>query len=83
VADVILALDQGTTSSRAILFGHDGLPLMMRSKEFTQHYPQPGWVEHDPEDIWDSQIEMAKYVLNSNQSLSKKYSMELYLHEKL
>jgi glycerol kinase len=67
VADVILALDQGTTSSRAILFGHDGLPLMMRSKEFTQHYPQPGWVEHNPEDIWDSQIEMAKFVLNSSQ----------------
>ncbi len=67
MADVILALDQGTTSSRAILFGHDGLPLMMRSKEFTQHYPQPGWVEHNPEDIWDSQIEMAKFVLNSSQ----------------
>jgi len=67
VADAILALDQGTTSSRTILFGHDGLPLVTQSQEFPQHYPQPGWVEHNPEDIWNSQIETAKYVLNSDQ----------------
>ena len=44
----ILALDQGTTSSRAIVFDHDGQPLSSAQKEFTQIYPQPGWVEHDP-----------------------------------
>jgi glycerol kinase len=66
VADAILALDQGTTSSRTILFGHDGLPLVTRSQEFDQHFPHPGWVEHNPEDIWNSQIETAKYVLNSD-----------------
>jgi glycerol kinase len=66
VAEAILALDQGTTSSRTILFGHDGLPLVTQSQEFPQLYPQPGWVEHNPEDIWNSQIETAKYVLNSD-----------------
>ena len=67
MAEAILALDQGTTSSRTILFGHDGLPLVTQSQEFPQLYPQPGWVEHNPEDIWNSQIETAKYVLNSDQ----------------
>ena len=67
MADAILALDQGTTSSRAILFSHDGLPLVSKNQEFPQHYPQPGWVEHNPEDIWNSQLEVAKFVLNSDQ----------------
>ncbi|HET7034629.1 MAG TPA: FGGY family carbohydrate kinase, partial [Thermomicrobiaceae bacterium] len=67
MADAILALDQGTTSSRAILFSHDGLPLVSKNQEFPQHYPRPGWVEHDPEDIWNSQMETAKFVLNSDQ----------------
>lgn len=51
----ILALDQGTSSSRAIAFNHDGLPVEVSQKEFTQHFPQPGWVEHDPEEIWSSE----------------------------
>ncbi len=55
----ILAFDQGTTSSRAIVFGHDGLPVAMAHKEFTQFYPQPGWVEHDPEEIWSTQAGVA------------------------
>lgn len=55
----ILALDQGTTSSRAILFDHDGRIVSVAQKEFTQHFPQPGWVEHDPEEIWSSQISVA------------------------
>ncbi|ALC90230.1 glycerol kinase [Bacillus sp. FJAT-18017] len=50
----ILALDQGTTSSRAILFGHDGQIVHMAQKEFTQHFPQPGWVEHNADEIWGS-----------------------------
>ena len=51
----ILALDQGTSSSRAIIFDHDGNPLAVSQKEFTQHFPRPGWVEHDPEEIWNSE----------------------------
>jgi glycerol kinase len=53
--DFILSLDQGTTSSRAIIFDHNGMPCTVAQKEFTQHYPKPGWVEHDPEEIWSSQ----------------------------
>lgn len=56
-AQAILALDQGTTSSRAIVFGHDGAVLGAAQHAFTQHFPQPGWVEHDPEDIWRSQMQ--------------------------
>ncbi|MBQ9988361.1 MAG: glycerol kinase GlpK [Clostridia bacterium] len=52
----ILALDQGTTSSRAILFTEQGTPLAQHNTAFPQLYPQPGWVEHDPEDIWASQL---------------------------
>jgi glycerol kinase len=59
----ILALDQGTTSSRAIVFDHAGKPLASVSKEFRQIYPEPGWVEHDPEEIWASQIKVAGAVL--------------------
>lgn len=51
----ILALDQGTSSSRAIIFDHDGTPLAVSQKEFTQYFPRPGWVEHDPEEIWASE----------------------------
>jgi len=54
----ILALDQGTTSSRAIIFGKDGLPVSMAQKEFPQIFPQPGWVEHNPEEIWSSQADV-------------------------
>jgi glycerol kinase len=59
----VLALDQGTSSSRAILFDRDGKPVAQASREFAQIYPQPGWVSHDPEAIWSSQIESAKQVL--------------------
>ena len=57
--EYILAFDQGTTSSRAIVFGHNGLPLAIAQKEFTQFYPSPGWVEHDPEEIWSTQAGVA------------------------
>ncbi|TWI83742.1 glycerol kinase [Lacibacter cauensis] len=55
----ILALDQGTTSSRAIVFAHDGSIVSVAQKEFTQIFPQPGWVEHDPEEIWSTQLGVA------------------------
>ncbi len=60
---MILALDQGTTSSRAILFNEQGLPVATAQKEFPQHYPQSAWVEHDPNDIWGSQSGVAAEVL--------------------
>jgi len=60
----ILALDQGTTSSRAILFDHEGAILSVAQREFTQIFPQPGWVEHDPEQIWTSQIGVAIEALS-------------------
>lgn len=55
----IMALDQGTTSSRCILFDHEGRICSMAQKEFTQFYPQPGWVEHNPREIWSSQLAVA------------------------
>lgn len=57
--DFILALDQGTTSSRAIVFNNKGLPVAAAQKEFAQIYPRPGWVEHNPEEIWSTQISVA------------------------
>lgn len=57
--EFILALDQGTTSSRAIVFDHNGLPVASAQKEFTQYFPKPGWVEHDPEEIWSTQAGVA------------------------
>ncbi len=59
----ILALDQGTTSSRAILFDHSGGIHRVAQKEFRQIYPQSGWVEHDAEEIWETQIEVARQAI--------------------
>ncbi|ARS35984.1 glycerol kinase GlpK [Pontibacter actiniarum] len=55
----ILAFDQGTTSSRAIIFDKGGSPVSVAQKEFSQHYPQPGWVEHNPNEIWSTQVGVA------------------------
>jgi len=60
----LLALDQGTTSSRSVLFDLDGKPLGSAQREFPQHFPQPGWVEHNPNDIWESQIGTVRDVLS-------------------
>jgi glycerol kinase len=57
--EFILAFDQGTTSSRAIVFDRNGLPVATAQKEFTQFYPRPGWVEHDPDEIWSTQAGVA------------------------
>lgn len=59
----ILAIDQGTTSSRAILFNRDGTIHHVSQQEFRQHFPCSGWVEHDPDDIWSSVVETCKDVL--------------------
>ena len=60
----ILALDQGTTSSRAILFDKRGEMLAVAQKEFRQHFPRPGWVEHDPDEIWSSQLGVANEAIS-------------------
>ena len=60
---VVLALDQGTTSSRAIVFGASGEILATAQKEFRQYFPRPGWVEHDADEIWTSQISVAHEAL--------------------
>ncbi|MDQ7026288.1 MAG: glycerol kinase GlpK [Anaerolineae bacterium] len=60
MTDFILALDQGTTSSRAIVFNQDGKIVRTAQEEFPQIYPQPSWVEHDPQAIWDSQLKVAR-----------------------
>ncbi|HET6899716.1 MAG TPA: FGGY family carbohydrate kinase, partial [Vicinamibacteria bacterium] len=59
----VLALDQGTTSSRSILFGRDGRAVASAQREFPQIFPGPGLVEHDPEAIWSSQLATAKDVM--------------------
>jgi glycerol kinase len=63
VSRYVLALDQGTTSSRAILFDRDGAVVASDQHEFPQHFPNPGWVEHDPSEIWESQLRAARGVL--------------------
>ena len=60
----LLALDQGTSSSRSIVFDREGHIVAVAQKELTQIYPQPGWVEHDPNEIWASQLATAREVLN-------------------
>ncbi|HZF19738.1 MAG TPA: glycerol kinase GlpK [Burkholderiales bacterium] len=61
----VLALDQGTTSSRAIVFDERGRPRATAQREFRQFFPQPGWVEHDPEEIWRSQLACARSALKA------------------
>jgi glycerol kinase len=63
MARYVMALDQGTTSSRAILFDEQGAPAAVEQHEFPQHFPKSGWVEHDPEEIWQSQLRAARGVL--------------------
>ena len=61
--DLVLALDQGTTSSRAIAFGHDGRPVASAQQAFEQRFPEPGHVTHDPEAIWGTQLSVAREVV--------------------
>jgi glycerol kinase len=62
--DYVLAIDQGTTSSRAIVFNHDSATVGEAQEEFTQHYPRPGWVEHDASEIWDVTMQVVKEALD-------------------
>ena len=59
----LLAIDQGTTSSRAILFDHQGRAVTIAQRDFQQYFPKPGWVEHDPNEIWYSQSLVLKEVM--------------------
>jgi len=62
-ADHVLAIDQGTTSTRAILFDSSAQPVAKARRELTQHYPRPGWVEHDPEEIWQSVLATVREII--------------------
>lgn len=64
---MIIALDQGTTSSRAVLFNHDADIVDVSQEEFTQHFPKPGWVEHDANEIWTSQFGVLQKLAANNQ----------------
>ncbi|MEL6233465.1 MAG: glycerol kinase GlpK [Pseudomonadota bacterium] len=66
----ILSIDQGTTSSRAILFGPDLRPKSVAQQEFTQHFPASGWVEHDPEEIWSSVLATARQALEGGEDIA-------------
>ncbi len=63
MSERILAIDQGTTSSRAIVHDLGGYPVASAQQEFPQHYPDGGWVEHDPEDLWQSTVSVARQAL--------------------
>lgn len=64
MSELILAIDQGTTSTRAIVFDTGGTPRIVAQKEFAQHFPQEGWVEHDPEDIWNTTFAVCREALD-------------------
>lgn len=63
----VIALDQGTTSSRAVLFNHEAEIVDVSQQEFTQHFPKPGWVEHDANEIWESQFGVLQALVANNQ----------------
>src|SRR4029079_6246744 len=67
----VLAIDQGTTSSRAIVFGADTSIAAVAQAEFPQHFPASGWVEHEPEDIWNSTIATCRQALSKASSSAK------------
>ena len=66
MGDTILVIDEGTTSTRAMLFSAEGRCLRAEQRELTQHYPQPGWVEHDAEEIWERSMACARAVLEGS-----------------
>ncbi|MFZ3192796.1 MAG: FGGY family carbohydrate kinase, partial [Moraxellaceae bacterium] len=65
MSSYLLAIDQGTTSSRAIIFSADGRPLHRAQREFKQYFPADGWVEHDPYEIWQSVLDVCREVLQT------------------
>ncbi len=72
LADHVLAIDQGTTSTRAILFDSSARPVAVAQRELRQHYPQSGWVEHDPEDIWNDVLAVAREALEASGSAAQR-----------
>ena len=68
----IISIDQGTTSSRAILFDLKGKPIFTSQLEFTQYFPRDGWVEHDPEEIWKTTLKVLKEVIKKSKKLKGK-----------
>ena len=60
----ILSIDQGTTSSRAVLIDQNGRMQHAEQKEFTQYFPNDGWVEHDPREIWETTLDVSRKVLD-------------------
>ena len=68
----IISIDQGTTSSRAILFDLKGKPIFTSQTEFTQYFPKDGWVEHDPEEIWKTTLKVFKEVIKKSKKLKGK-----------
>ena len=65
MAKYVMALDAGTTSNRCILFNEQGEMCSVAQKEFTQFFPKPGWVEHDAEEIWSTQLEVAQEAMKN------------------
>ena len=65
MAKYIMSLDSGTTSNRCILFDKEGRICSVAQKEFTQHFPQPGWVEHDADEIFSTQLEVAQQAMRN------------------
>ena len=68
----IISIDQGTTSSRAILFDLKGKPVFISQTEFTQYFPRDGWVEHNPEEIWKTTLKVLKEVIKKSKQLKGK-----------
>ncbi|MDX1514908.1 MAG: glycerol kinase GlpK, partial [Gammaproteobacteria bacterium] len=68
MSDCVLAIDQGTTSTRAIVFDAGGTPVAVAQQEFGQHFPREGWVEHDPEEIWNSTVQVCRSALEKFRS---------------
>ena len=73
--DFILAIDQGTTSSRAIVFDAKLRPKASAQKEFKQYFPDSGWVEHDPEEIWKSVLATCRAAISQGKDRAQKYPL--------
>ena len=71
MSQFIIALDQGTTSSRAVLLDDKGMCLAIKQKEFRQIFPQQAWVEHDPKEIWETQEAVLNEILESNETVTE------------
>ena len=74
----IISIDQGTTSSRAILFDLKGKPVFSSQKEFTQYFPNSGWVEHNPEEIWSTTKKVLKDVIQKAKRIKGKIFNRYY-----